>query len=186
MMTVFPQRNRWYVGKGVEMKRNIALPVICLIVLVLSGQSFADNAIEPAQKLFAEQEYRKAIRHLKDLTKENPSSVEGWLLMGKCYTALKKEKKAAEAYTKVIQIDPDHEEANFLLGMSYSRLEAHLNAIEAFRRVIAVNPKNAQAHFFLGVSYDQVARLTDAFEQYKILKTMDTKLADDLRTIIMD
>ena len=168
------------------MKRKLVLPVVCLVVLMLTGQALADNSLETAEKLFAAQEYKEAIGHLKTITKEDPSNLGGWLLMGKCYTALGKEKKAVNAYTEAIQISPDHEEANFLLGMNYSLLEAHVNAIESFKRVIEINPENAQAHFSLGVSYDQIARLTDAFEQYKILRTLDPKLADELRSIIMD
>ncbi len=61
----------------------------------------------------------------------------------------------------------------------------HSNAIEVFKKVIEINPKHAQAHYELGVSYDRTNHLTYAFEQYKILKTLDERLADKLYHIIL-
>lgn len=164
--------------------RKIVLSLIVLIFLMPTGGAFSSENLDSAKKLFAEKEYKEAIRHLKKVTKEDPANTSAWLLLGSCYGKLGKDRKALKAYQKVNQINPTHEEALLAMGMSYRRLGKNSMAIEALKEVIQVNQANAEAHFYLGVSYEHENWIGEAWEQYEILKTLDKKLADKLYHII--
>jgi len=71
------------------------------------------------------------------------------------------------------------------LGVTYTKLGKHSNAIEAYKQVVHIQPKHAKAHFHLGMSYDRIGRIGYAFQHYKILKTLDKSLADELYKIIL-
>lgn len=152
------------------MSRKTAISLICISIFVLTSQALADENLESAKKLFGAQEYNDAIGLLEEVTEEQPSNVEAWLLLGDCYSSLGKDKKAIRPYQEVIRIKPEHADAIFRLGVSFTRLGQHSNAIEAYKQAVRIQPEHAQAHFYLGVSYDRMGRIGDAFEHYKILK----------------
>ena len=47
-----------------------------------------------------------------------------------------------------------------------------------------IDPDFARAHYFLGLTYSAMRDKASAFEEYKILKTLDKELADDLINFI--
>jgi tetratricopeptide (TPR) repeat protein len=54
----------------------------------------------------------------------------------------------------------------------------------AFKQVVRIKPDHAEAHFFLGLSYLFFHDRVSALEEYKILKTLDPKLANELFNLI--
>ena len=164
--------------------REIILSLIALIILMPASWALPNENFDSAVQLFHAGQYKEAVKHLKKVTKKDPSNKGAWLLLGSCYSRLGKDSSAAKAYQKVIQIDPSHEEALFGLGMSGMRLDKYSVAIEAFKRVVENSPDHAQAHFQLGVSYEHKNWIGEAWEQHEILKTLDKKLADKLYHII--
>lgn len=110
--------------------------------------------------------------------------MRAWVLMGDCYSKLEKNRRAIKAYEEAVKIDPSHEQALFALGVSYAKLEKRSGAVAAFKRVVEINPSHAEAHFSLGVLYEAQGSMSQAWEEYKVLKTLDEKLADKLYHII--
>ena len=53
-------------------------------------------------------------------------------------------------------------------------------AIEVFKKAVSLTPGDANAHFGLGLSYLSTKNRSLALEQYKILKTLDADMADEL------
>jgi tetratricopeptide (TPR) repeat protein len=166
------------------MNRKILLSMV-VFVLMTAAQVWADDRLKSAEELSNAGEFKKAVGLLKKVTKEDPSNMEAWLLLGNYSMVLGKHKNAIKAYEQVIEIDPENQAALLGLGRTYSMMRRHLSAIEAYKKVIEINPKHAEAHFDLGVSYDKMSHLTYAFEQYKILKTLDEELANKLYHIIL-
>ena len=166
------------------MLNRIVLCLILSIFLMPLSHGSADEDFEAAKKLFLNQDYKKAINHLKETTEKDPSNIDAWFLLGDCYKARKKDKKAIAAYAKVLEIDPENQAALLSLGMSYMDKKNYTEAISSFKKLIEMNPTHTEAHFYLGVTYDRVNRLSSAFAQYKILKTLDGELAEKLYHII--
>ncbi len=167
------------------MKRKFVLSLALLFFVMPAGQALPEENIESALKFFNSQEYDEAIDILKEITKKEPSNTKAWTLLGNSYLKLGKNKKAIKSYETAIQIDAKNEWAYIGLGDAYRAMREHSNAIAAYKYAIEINPKNAEAHYGLGVSYDHTVSLTYAFEQYKILKTLDKRLADKLYHIIL-
>jgi len=167
------------------MSIKTAISLILIFFFMLTGLALADESLESAKRLFGAGKYNDARGLLEEVTKEQPSNEEAWLLLGDCYASLGKNEKAIRAYQEIIRINPEHADAIFRVGASFTRLGQHSKAIEAYKRVVRIQPQHAQAHFYLGVSYDRLGRIGHAFEHYKILKTLDESLADELYRIIL-
>ena len=165
------------------MKANLAGMVV-LISLIATGQALSIDSLTAAEELFAAGEYKECVSQLKALTKKEPANLRAWVVMGDCYSKLEKNRRAIKAYEEAVKIDPSHEQALFALGVSYAKLEKRSGAMAAFKRVVEINPSHAEAHFSLGVLYEAQGSMSQAWEEYKVLKTLDEKLADKLYHII--
>jgi cytochrome c-type biogenesis protein CcmH/NrfG len=148
------------------------------------GDVFCSEDLTAAEALFEEGDHKACLRHLKGVTEEDPDNLRAWVLMGRCYGELKKDRKAVKAYEKALKIDPAQEEALFGLAMSYARLDKRPVALAAFKKVVEVNPFHAEAHYYLGVIYEAKGSIGKAWEEYKILKTLDERLAEKLYHVI--
>ena len=167
------------------MKIKILLSLSLLFFLMPAGQALSEENIESAEKFFNAGEYDEASDILEEITEKEPSNAKAWVLLGNSYLKLEKTKKAIKSYKNAIRIDAKNEGAFLGLGHCYSAMREHSDAIAAYKQVIEINPKNAEAHYGLGVCYNRTVRLTYAFEHYKILKTLDKRLADKLYHTIL-
>jgi tetratricopeptide (TPR) repeat protein len=66
------------------------------------------------------------------------------------------------------------------LGITYGQLGRYQEAIGAFRQVLLLSPDDADAHFGLGLSYLSAGDKGLALEEYKVLKTLNKTLANEL------
>jgi len=66
------------------------------------------------------------------------------------------------------------------LGITYGQLGRYPEAIEAFKRAVSLLPDSANAHFGLGLSYLSVGDKGSALEEYKVLKTLNKAMANEL------
>ena len=121
--------------------------------------------------------------------------------------------KAIKLYKKAIRIDPDDVMAHLYLGNAYCFFGSKLypynfndgswraiinrkKAIESYKQAIEIDPDFALAHYALGRVYnipfrvfiwDEKKRANErdsAIEHYKILKKLDTELANKLFNLI--
>ena len=166
------------------MKRGMVLSLLVLIFSMPTGQTLSGGNLDSAEELFDAEKYERAIKHLKEVIKEDPIDARARVLLGDCYGRLGKHKDAIKAYHEAIRINPSNTEALFGLGMTYGKMDRRQEAIEAFRKVVEINPLDAEAHFYLGATYDRDNQISNAWEQYKILKRLDEKLADKLYHMI--
>ena len=75
------------------------------------------------------------------------------------------------------------------LGNAYARLGRHKDAMGAYKQAHRIKPEseradfkfgNAQAHYNLGIALLALGSSSAAMKQYKILKTLDKELANEL------
>jgi tetratricopeptide (TPR) repeat protein len=82
-------------------------------------------------------------------------------------------------------LNPDVAQFYFDLGTTYNNsFGPRQEAIDAFKMAIIIKPDYAEAHYGLGKTYVQIGNRDSALEQYKILKTLDEKLANELLGIM--
>ena len=70
------------------------------------------------------------------------------------------------------------------LGIAYGVLGKYKEATEAFKQAIRINPDDTDARLSLGIAYLSLNDRGSAVEQYKILKSLDPKLAKKLFSVI--
>lgn len=166
------------------MKSKILLFVFVSTLLIPVRYALPDENLDAAKELFHAKEYKKAVDHLKKATQKDPSNTEAWVLLGDSHRFLGKDKKAIKAYEMAIENNPSQKEALLGAGIAYLNLRKRSHAIAVLKHLVDIDPSNALAHFYLGVSYEGIRRMSLAWEEYKILKTLDEKLADELYHII--
>ncbi|MBI4699210.1 MAG: serine protease [Nitrospirae bacterium] len=126
---------------------------------------------------------REAIGEYKHAIRIQPDSAYYYNL-GLSYAALGMYAEAIETFKQTINIKPDFAEAYSDLGLVYA-LGRHREAIDAYKQAIRFKPDYAKAHFGLGLAYLAILQdKSSALEEYKILKGLDTKLANDLFNMI--
>lgn len=85
---------------------------------------------------------------------QNPDDFDGWMMLGKSYTVLKKPDDAAKAYEKAMalkpgEIQPKLQFAALVVTGSAGPTPA---SAKALKDALALDPKNAEAHYLTGVS----------------------------------
>lgn len=128
--------------------------------------------------------YLGAIDAFKQAIRIKPDFAEAHHILGNAYYNLSRWQEAIEAYKQVIRIKPDFAEAHYILGAAYYKLGRYEDAVEAFKQAIRIKPDYALAHCNLGITYLIIGDKGSALEEYKILKTLDTKLANKLFNLI--
>ena len=92
--------------------------------------------------------------------------------------------KSTEALKQAIRINPNDAGAHISLGLAYLKSGMNKEAINACIQAVRINPDSADAHYNLGLTYAFLNERGSALEQYKILKSLNTDLANKLFNFI--
>ncbi|RJQ49712.1 MAG: tetratricopeptide repeat protein [Nitrospiraceae bacterium] len=117
--------------------------------------------------------YKQAIR-LK------PDYAEAYYNLGKAYGKLGNDTAEIDAYINAISVKPDYADAFMDLGSVYMRSRRYKDARKAYEQAVILKPGNAEAYFYLGIVYIRLHDKGAAFDQYRILKGLDQRKAEEL------
>ena len=90
----------------------------------------------------------------------------------------------AVTYMQLAILEPDNAETHKCLGDAFFELDRHAEATEAYKQAITLNPNESSGHFNLARAYLETGNKGLALEEHKILKTLDKKLAKELKGLI--
>ena len=124
--------------------------------------------------------YQDAVESYKQAIKIEPDYAKAYSNLGKSYGKLDRYQDATESLKQVIRIKPADADAYYGLGLIYGKLGRYQDEIESYKQAIRIKPDDAKAHFSLGLAYLITGDKGSALEEYKILKTLDTELANKL------
>jgi tetratricopeptide (TPR) repeat protein len=87
-----------------------------------------------------------------------------------------------ECEALLLQLEGKHQEAkaHYNLGIAYRKSGKYQEAIESFKQAIKIDSDYVKAHYNLGIAYLLLWDRDSALEQHKILKKLDTELANEL------
>jgi tetratricopeptide (TPR) repeat protein len=88
-------------------------------------------------------------------------------LMAKRYAENGNDEKAAEAWTKVAEIEPSFAEAHYNLGVALTKINRHADALKEIEKAVDLNPYFISGYFALGNTLLHLGRAPEAIEQYK-------------------
>ena len=128
--------------------------------------------------------YQEAIEAYKQTIRIKPDYAGAHYWLGLTYCELGRYGDAIEAFKQTIKINPDHAYTHYHLGVAYGGLSRWQEAIVAFKQAIRIQPDFVGAHYSLGLAYLITGDKGSALEEYKILKTLDTELANKLFNVI--
>jgi tetratricopeptide (TPR) repeat protein len=123
------------------------------------------------------EEAKKAFQNVIHL---NPQSKTAYYNIGVASTKLGQYEEAVAAYKKAIEIQPAFVEALFNLGLVYGELGNVQDEMDAYKKAIRVNPDFTPAHYAIGHAYLKQGDKASALDQFKILKKLDSAIADKL------
>jgi protein O-mannosyl-transferase len=125
-----------------------------------------------------------AIESYKQVINIKPDDADAYYNLGLTFAKLGRYGDAIESYRQVVRIKPDYINAYNNLGAVYGKLGRYQDGIESFKQAVKIKPDSALSHFNLSLAYLDTGDKNSAIEEYEILKTLDTKLADKLLSLI--
>jgi tetratricopeptide (TPR) repeat protein len=78
---------------------------------------------------------RKAIEHMEALTRQEPSDTDSWQVLGRLYKLDNQDKKAEEAFKKVLNVDPDSKGGLSSLAQLYFEQGDYTGAVELLKKI---------------------------------------------------
>jgi protein O-mannosyl-transferase len=124
--------------------------------------------------------YEEAIEALNQAIKIRPDYADANNNLGVAYFSSGRYEEAAEVFSQTIRLKPDYADAYNNLGEAYGGLGHYEEAIKAYKQAIRIRPNFAGTHYSLGLAHLKVGNKTAAMEEYKILKTLNTEMAEKL------
>ena len=120
----------------------------------------------------------------EDVRAERKEEARKLLELGHAHRNRGEFKQAIAYYNQALEANPYYSKAYYSIGFAYLKLNLQKEAIDSFKRAVDINPYNPEAYYNLGLSYFIIGSKDSAFECYEILKTLDSQLAEKLRSYI--
>jgi tetratricopeptide (TPR) repeat protein len=128
--------------------------------------------------------YEEALATLNRSTKLKPDDPRTHYGLAVTYGRMSRYKEAAEAANEAIRLEPKYAEAHGYLGVVYTKMSMYPEAAAAFKKGIRLDPDDPRMHFGLGEVYARTGEKSSALEEYKLLRRLNPKLADELFDVI--
>jgi tetratricopeptide (TPR) repeat protein len=119
-------------------------------------------------------------RAFESVVRLNPEAAPAHYNAGLAYSQLGRFEDALGAQKTAIRLDPDFAPAYYAMGEAFDRLGRDAEGARAYREAIRVDPEFAPAHYAIGAAMLKKGDKIDALDQFKILKKLDSELADNL------
>jgi tetratricopeptide (TPR) repeat protein len=128
--------------------------------------------------------YKESLEALRHAVSIEPDFADVYYNMGVAYEKLGSYKEGIDAGKKAVRLKPDFTDAYYNLGVAYEKTGNYTDAAAAFQKALKLRPDYAEAHYNLGIIYFLLKDKGAAMERYRILKNMNTELANKLLKLI--
>jgi tetratricopeptide (TPR) repeat protein len=135
-------------------------------------------------KYYESERWQEAIAAFSDAIAIKADFVVAYFGLGVTYSRLENWEEALPYFEKAIELNPTFAQGYLGLGITYNLLGFNDKAIKALKRAILIDPRFAQAHHALALSYLKNGDRASALAEYKILRGLDSDLADQLILLI--
>ena len=128
--------------------------------------------------------WQEAIVAFSDAIAINPNFSAPHFFLGVMYSRLEDWEEALTYFKKTIELSPTSAQGYLGLGITYNILGFNDKAMDALKKAVLINPGFAQAHHALALCYLGKGDRASALEEYRILRGLDSDLADQLILLI--
>jgi tetratricopeptide (TPR) repeat protein len=109
-------------------------------------------------------------------------NAKDWYETGVMHLSTQNFEKAADAFTKAIELNQEDEYSLIARGTCYLVLNRFPEAIRDYTRVIKLNPQNVDAYFNRGQTYHISGELEKATADYIVAARLGNKKAQEILT----
>jgi tetratricopeptide (TPR) repeat protein len=124
---------------------------------------------------------RKAIEHMEALTRLEPSDTDSWQVLGRLYKLDNQDKKAEEAFKKVLNVDPDSKGGLSSLAQLYFEQGDYAGAVELLKKIPEAD-LDPSLLGMLGYAYSQKHDFESAVATYEKALAKDPENQELRRT----
>jgi tetratricopeptide (TPR) repeat protein len=121
-----------------------------------------------------------ALRAFEQSIRINPDYTEAHYDLGMAYKKFNRYDAALNSFRAAVRLDPGSADAQYYLGDTYLDAGLKKEALAAFLKAVEIKPDHAEAHYGLGRIYVMFSDIGAALREYKILLSLDHRLAYDL------
>lgn len=114
----------------------------------------------------------------REVTKLDPSNVDGWHLLAMLAGQEKQYDKAIELYKRALKLRPNFAEAHSNLGNLYKEAGRSEEAVESYRNAVRLQPENPVFHCNLGSGLHQIGAFDAAKKAFGKALHLDDTNAD--------
>jgi protein O-GlcNAc transferase len=119
--------------------------------------------------------YEASAGYLQRAVDIQPSFIEGWYYLGKCFEHLKNLNAAVSAFDRAIQLFPNFFEAHHDRGLACFNLRRYDDAIASFHIACTLMPNSSEAWMNLGVVFNEKRNHVSAIECYERVVALSPK-----------
>ena len=175
-------------GRAAAIAVGTAIPLLAIGIYLAIGSPQALGpapAADPAHALSSEQ-IEKMVERLAERLKGDPGNTEGWVLLGRSYSAFGRFKESADAYARAATLRPDDAQllADYAdaLGMALGRkLEGEPAKLIA--RALEIDPRNLKALALAGTGAYERKDYKGAAAYWERMLPLVEPDSDDARSI---
>jgi tetratricopeptide (TPR) repeat protein len=114
-----------------------------------------------------------AISYLRKSLDADDSDGQTHYLLGRCYMAQQKYRKAYDAYQKAVYRDGRNPTFWCSIGVLYYQINQYRDALDAYSRALRLNPYLSEVWYDLGTLYESCNQLSDSLDAYQRAAELD-------------
>ncbi|MEH6476397.1 MAG: c-type cytochrome biogenesis protein CcmI [Sneathiella sp.] len=122
----------------------------------LPSKPLASRDIEKEKRDFAGQDFESLVDRLAEKLQEQPDNLDGWVLLGRTLSRMRRFDEAANTYMQATRLDPTDADLYVAAGENFyyaARGTVSDAALEAFTRGVRLDPQHPGARYYLA-EYD--------------------------------
>ncbi len=124
--------------------------------------------------------YEEGRQAFETVIRLDPDAVPAHFNAGIASSQMGNFEEAIKAQNNVIRLKPDFAPAHHAIGEALSKLGREKEEMAAYKEAVRVDPDFAPAHYAIGAAMLKKGDRSGALEEFKILKKLDSGLADTL------
>ena len=150
-------------------------------------QSPPQEVINQLVNLYNQGQFAVVAEQAEVLTKQYPTAILIWNILGAVRSQIGMFDKAIEAYKTTIALKPDYAEAYSNMGVALRNQGKLDEAIDAYQKAISLRPNDADTYFNLGIVLKDQGKFAEAIEAYKksiSLKSDNARVYNNLGVVL--
>ena len=123
---------------------------------------------------------------LEQVIKADSDNADAYRFLAGYYMDSGSYEKAVEALSQLIKIDPNEASAHSMLGDAYWGSSRYEDSIVAYKQAMKLHVDDPHVRYQIALTYLKMGDKDSALEEYKILKSMNEELANELLGLIRE